>query len=177
MPFGYLLSSTCRRCYQRTGLLKRTHPECALAFNTGWQEMVQLAAEAAGSLDFDETQLRLTMADIAQRSYRNGDTVTQALEADWKLGVDHSMADGIITQDEEAWLREFRDQPGPRHRHRRLRGNGPPRQGIPRPADAVRHRGLRRRRPPREPRRHPPGVKPEPRRLSQAWSKPGIAAV
>ena len=50
------------------------------------------------------------MSDIAQHSYGNGDTVNQALEAGWKLGVDHSMADGIITQDEEARLREFRDQ-------------------------------------------------------------------
>ena len=74
--------------------------------------MVQLVAQAAGSPDFDETQLRLTMANIAQRSYGDGDgdTVNQALETGRKLGVDHSMADGIITQDEETRLREFRDQ-------------------------------------------------------------------
>ena len=71
--------------------------------------MVQLAAQAAGSPDFDENQLRLTMAAVAQRSYGNGNTVNQALEEGWKLGVDHSMADGIITQDEETRLREFRD--------------------------------------------------------------------
>ena len=72
--------------------------------------MVQLAAQAAGSPDFDENQLRLTMAAVAQRSFGNGDTVNQALEEGWKLSVDHSMADGIITQDEEPRLREFRDQ-------------------------------------------------------------------
>ena len=59
---------------------------------------------------FDEGHLRLTMSAVAKISYGNEDTVNQALEADWKLGVDHSMADGIITQDEEARLREFRDQ-------------------------------------------------------------------
>ena len=58
---------------------------------------------------FDEGHLRLTMSAVAKISYGNEDTVNQALEAGWKLGVDHSMADGIITQDEEARLREFRD--------------------------------------------------------------------
>ena len=72
--------------------------------------MVQLAADAAGSRDFDESHLRLTMSAVPKISYGNEDTVNQALEEGWKLGVDHSMADGIITQDEEAQLREFRDQ-------------------------------------------------------------------
>ena len=110
MLLANLFRPTCRRYGQRTGLLTRTHPECELTFDIDWQEMVQLAAQTAGSADFDENQLRLTMAEIAQRSYGNGDTVNQALEAGWKLGVDHSMADGIITQDEETRLREFRDQ-------------------------------------------------------------------
>ena len=47
---------------------------------------------------------------MAKISYGNEDTVNQALEEGWKLGIDHSMADDIITQDEEARLREFRDQ-------------------------------------------------------------------
>ena len=75
--------------------------------------MVQLAAQAAGSRDFDEGHLRLTLSDVAKISYGNEDTVNQVLEEGWKLDVDHSMADGIITQDEETRLREFRDQPGP----------------------------------------------------------------
>ena len=75
------------------------------AHQAGWQEMVQLAAQAAGSPDFDENHLRLTMSAVAKISYGNEDTVNQALEEGWKLGVDHSMADGIITQDEEARLR------------------------------------------------------------------------
>ena len=101
---------TCPFCRQKAGILSREHPDCRRIHQAGWQEMVQLAAQAAGSPDFDENQLRLTMAAVAQRSYRDGDTVNQALETGWKLGVNHSMADGIITQDEEARLREFRDQ-------------------------------------------------------------------
>ena len=50
------------------------------------------------------------MAAVAQRSYGNSDTVNQVLEADWKLGVDHSMADGIISPDEEDRLKEFENQ-------------------------------------------------------------------
>ena len=50
------------------------------------------------------------MSEIARRSYGNRTTVNQALEEGWKLGVAHSMADGILTQQEETLLREFRDR-------------------------------------------------------------------
>ena len=113
MPLSSLLKSaagTCPFCREKAGILSREHPECRRTHQAGWQERVQLATQAAGSPDFDENQLRLTMAAVAQRSYADGDTVNQALETGWKLGVNHSMADGIITQDEEARLREFRDQ-------------------------------------------------------------------
>ena len=113
MPLSNLLKSaagTCPFCHQKAGILSREHPDCRLAHQAGWHEMVQLAAQAAGSPDFDEGHLRLTLYAVAKISYGNEDTVNQALEEGWKLGVDHSMADGIITQDEEARLREFRDQ-------------------------------------------------------------------
>ena len=103
-------SSTCPFCHQKVGILSREHPECRRAHQAGWHEMVQLAAQAAGSPDFDESHLRLTLSAVAKISYGNEDTVSQALEEGWKIGVDHSMADGIITQDEEAQLRKLRDQ-------------------------------------------------------------------
>ena len=113
MPLSILLKSaagTCPFCRQKAGILSREHPECRRAHQAGWHEMVQLAAQAAGSPDFDESHLRLTLSAVAKISYGNEDTVNQALEEGWKQGVAHSMADGIITQDEEARLREFRDQ-------------------------------------------------------------------
>ena len=113
MPLSNLLKSaagTCPLCHQKAGILSREHPECRRAHQAGWNEMVQLAAAAAGSPDFDESHLRLTLSAVAKISYGNADTVSQALEEGWKLGVDHSMADGIITQHEEVRLREFRDQ-------------------------------------------------------------------
>ena len=103
-------AGTCPHCGQKAGILSRAHPHCRRTFQAGWHEMVNLAAQAAGSPDFDEGHLRLTLSAVAKISYGNEDTVNQALEEGWKLGVDHSMADGIITQDEEARLREFRDQ-------------------------------------------------------------------
>ena len=113
MPLFNVLKSTagtCPFCNQNAGIFRRTHSQCERTYTAGWHQMVQIAAQAAGPPDFDENRLRLAMADIARRSYGNGDTVNQPLEAGWKLGVDHSMADGIITRDEEARLREFRDQ-------------------------------------------------------------------
>ena len=72
--------------------------------------MVALAAEAVRTHRFDEKTLRLSLAEIARRSHGDGDTVNQALEEGWKLGVAHSMADNVLTQQEETLLRKFRDR-------------------------------------------------------------------
>ena len=72
--------------------------------------MVELVADAARTHSFDEKTLRLTLAEIAVRSYGDGATVNQAFEEGWKQGIAHAMADGILTQDEESRLREFRNR-------------------------------------------------------------------
>ena len=113
MTFSSLLKSaagTCPFCHQKAGILSREHPECRRTHDAGFQEMVNLAAEAARDHSFDEKDLRLTLAGIAQRFHGDGATVNQALEEGWKQGVAHSMADGIISQHEEIRLRLFRDQ-------------------------------------------------------------------
>ena len=103
-------ASTCPFCHPKAGILTRQHPFCRQTFQAGWNQMVNLATAAARSHNFDEKSLRLTLAEIAQGSYGDGTTVNQALEAGWKLGVDHAMADGIISQHEEIHLRLLRDQ-------------------------------------------------------------------
>ena len=111
MPLSSLLRSaagTCRPCHQKAGILSRYHPDCHRAHQAGWQEMLERAAGAARSHNFDEKTFRLSLAEIARRSYGDGNTVNQALEEGWKLGVGHATADGIVTQAEEAQLREFR---------------------------------------------------------------------
>ena len=113
MPLSNLLKSaagTCPHCGQKAGILSREHPECRRTHQAGWNEMLNLAAQAAASRTFDEKSLRLSLAEIARRSYGDDDTISQALEAGWKQGVDHSMADGIVSQAEETRLREFRDK-------------------------------------------------------------------
>ena len=61
--------------------------------------MVNFVADAARTHSFGEKTLRLTLADIAKRSYGDGDgaSVNQALEEGWKQEVAHSMADGNRT--------------------------------------------------------------------------------
>ncbi len=111
MPFANLLKSaagTCRYCGNKAGVLARDHPECRRTFDAGWKRMVEMAVDAAKTHQFNENALRVAMAEIARDSYGNGATVNQALEEGWKRGVAHAMADGIITQAEEAKLREFR---------------------------------------------------------------------
>ena len=111
MPLSNILKSaagTCRHCGQKAGVLSRSHSGCRRTQGAGFQEMVALAAEDARSHRFDEKTLRLSLAEIARRSFGDGATVNQALGEGWKLDASHSMADGILTQQEEALLQEFR---------------------------------------------------------------------
>ena len=113
MPLSNLLhtiAGTCPFCNQKAGILSREHPYCRRTYQAGWDEMVSLAAQAMTSRDFDEKSLRLSLAEIARRSYGDQGTVNQALEQGWKQGVSHAMADGIVSQVAEATLREFRDR-------------------------------------------------------------------
>lgn len=113
MPLSNLLKSAagiCRYCGQKAGVLSRSHSQCRRTFDAGFQEMVALAAEAARTHSRGGKTLRLSLSEIARRSFGDGASVNQALEEGWKLGVSHSMADGILTQQEETLLREFRDR-------------------------------------------------------------------
>ena len=99
MPLSSLLKSaagTCPFCHQKVGILSREHSECRRTFQTGWKGMVRLARDAAKSHEFNPNSLPVSLAEIANRSYGDDDTVNQALEEGWKQGVSHAMADGII---------------------------------------------------------------------------------
>ena len=99
MPISNLLKSapgTCPLCNQKAGILAREHPQCRQSYDTGFQEMANIAAEAARSHSLYEKTLQLTLAEIARRSYGDGTTVNQAIEEGWKQGIVHSMADHII---------------------------------------------------------------------------------
>ena len=113
MSLSNLLHSaagTCRYSGNKAGVLTRDHPECRRTFDAGWNRMVGFAADAARSHDFNEKSLRLSLAEIAHSSYGDDATVNEALEEGWKRDVAHAMADGILSQAEEAEIREFRDR-------------------------------------------------------------------
>ena len=104
------LTSTCRYCSRKAGVFQRDHPECRQTHQAGWQEMVQLAAQAASAHTFNEAALRQTLGAIANRSRATGKDIDRALEEGFRQGVAQAMADGIITRDEEERLRAFRDR-------------------------------------------------------------------
>ena len=108
------LSSTCRYCGQKAGMLcRRHHQDCEETHRTGWQEMVSLLTQAANAHTFNEAALRQTLQAIAQRSRATGEDIERALEEGFRQGVAQAMADGIITRDEEERLRAFRDRLAP----------------------------------------------------------------
>ena len=115
MPLSNLLKSaagTCPFCNQKAGILNRSHTECRRAHRAGWHEMVQLAAHAAGSHEFNPNSLQVTLTEIARRSFGDASTVVQALEEGWRRAVRKAAADGSITHEEEFRLRRFRDRLG-----------------------------------------------------------------
>ena len=103
------LTGTCPFCNQKAGILSREHPECRRA---GWNEMVQLAAHAAGSHEFNPKSLQVTLTEIARRSFGDASTVARALEEGRRRAVRKAAADGSITHEEEFRLRRFRDRLG-----------------------------------------------------------------
>ena len=115
MPLSNLLKSavgTCPFCNQKAGILSRKHAECRRTHQAGWNEMVELADQAARSHEFHPNSLRLSMAEIAKRSFGDGSTVNQALEEGWRRAVRKAAADGSITHEEEFRLRRFRERLG-----------------------------------------------------------------
>ena len=80
MPLSNLIQTitgTCPFCHQKAGILSHEHQGCRRTHQAGWNEMVQLAAQAMTSRDFDEKSLRLNLAEIARRSFRDGATVNR----------------------------------------------------------------------------------------------------
>lgn len=69
-----------------------------------------MAAMAAAAPDFSEAALRNGLAAIAQRSWVDEDGIHAAIAQGWREAVGASLADGILTQEEEFRLRAFRDR-------------------------------------------------------------------
>ena len=87
MPLSNPLKSaagTSPFCHQKSGIPSREHPECRRTSQAGWNEMVELAAHAARSHEFHPNSLRVSLAEIARRSYGDASTVNQALEEGWR---------------------------------------------------------------------------------------------
>ena len=115
IPLSNLLKSAAGTgpfCNQKAGILRRERPNCRRTYRAGWNEMLHLASHAARSHEFHANSLRVSLAEIAKRSYGDANTVTRALEEGWRRALRHAAADGSITHEEEVRLRRFRDRLG-----------------------------------------------------------------
>ena len=99
----------CKYCGTNAGFLRGKHPGCEDIFREGWDEMVAVAAESARTGDIDPPGLRRSLAAIAERSFIGSDRVDGAIAEGWRQAVSESLSDGILTRQEEADLRDFRD--------------------------------------------------------------------
>ena len=101
---------TCRYCNQNAGFLRKQHGQCRDLHAQGMREMMDLAAQAAGTASFNETALRSTLQAIASRARATEDDVSQAIADGWVHGVKNATQDGILTHEEEDSLRTFRER-------------------------------------------------------------------
>ena len=69
-----------------------------------------MAAQEAVAADFNEAALHISLAAIAQRSRVRQEGIHAAIARGWREAVGESLADGILTQEEETRLRAFRDR-------------------------------------------------------------------
>jgi hypothetical protein len=72
--------------------------------------MVALVAQAAGQSNFSEAVLLEDISSIARDSYIDEDGIQAVIAEGWHQAVREGLADGILTQDEEVRLRDFREQ-------------------------------------------------------------------
>ena len=101
---------SCKYCGGKAGFLRRSHKDCDNAHKAGRQRMVALVAEAAGQSHFSEAALLGDLETIAVASYVDEDGIRAAIAEGWHQAVREGLADGILTQDEEVRLRDFREQ-------------------------------------------------------------------
>lgn len=90
--------------------MRRIHGQCRSTHEAGWGELVATAAEAAESRGFSQVKLRQEMLEVARRSFHDGDGINRAIAEGWHRAVSASLADGILTRDEEERLRDFRER-------------------------------------------------------------------
>ena len=100
----------CRYCGQKAGFLRGKHKACETIYQSGRQRMVDLVAEAAGQPGFSEATLLDNMSAIARSSFIDADGARAIIAEGWHQAVQEGLADGILTQEEEARLRDFRDR-------------------------------------------------------------------
>ena len=72
-------AGTCRYCGNKARVLTLDHPGCRRTHLHGWNQMVQLTSEAVRAHNFDEKNLRPSLAEIARNSYGDDATINEAL--------------------------------------------------------------------------------------------------
>ena len=102
--------ANCAYCGQNAGFLRRRHADCHDAHHRGLVEMTTLAKRAASMGEFNASALRQRLAEVAEAAFAGEDHITGALERGWEQAVSESLADGILTRDEEERLRNYRDR-------------------------------------------------------------------
>jgi hypothetical protein len=99
----------CRFCGNPAGFLRRRHAECFRKFEDGKREIVSLVtATPTGSLPSQRIADRVR--EIAEHSFIPAYMIRDLSVEGWSSAVEHSLHDGVLSEEEEKRLMEIKDR-------------------------------------------------------------------
>ena len=104
------LQGTCRHCGEKAGRMQHVHPECEEQYQETLQQMTQLAAQVAGTLNFGEKALLDVLAGPASRYPGDPGMALRAMEKGWTRAVRDSVSEKPSSREGEETLRRHRER-------------------------------------------------------------------
>lgn len=99
----------CTYCGENAGFFRDSHDACEEQHEAGRDRMVSLAASVAGG-DSVMDNLVGELGAIAESSYIPNSGVREALIEGWENAVEESLADHVLSEEEESRLTEYMKQ-------------------------------------------------------------------
>ena len=95
--------SHCEFCGRPAGVFRKRHPDCSEKNRKGRETLVEVARKTlAGHANFDDLQSKV--AQLAEECFITPDQQRDLLVGAWEHGVEESLEDDLLTDEEESRL-------------------------------------------------------------------------
>lgn len=97
----------CNYCGEPVGFLKKAHKECRQRYKQGKSEIISLIGKV-GSEGGNLSNLESSIEQVATSSHIDKETMNSLVVSGWENAVEVAFEDGILTEEEEAALKELK---------------------------------------------------------------------